>query len=177
MNDETGRRRFLELAGTGTALSLAGCASLQNDAGTPTGTATEDTADKVATVAVAVRPDQATLEQERQKVRSELRAGNISRSEAQQRIKSVQEGLRSDAVLSFTTRASSNPDLTVEDSISNVGVLLVTGPSTALIEALSFDEVNALLPKATFDRVKSQSQSRSRTQTRTRSGTDTTTPG
>lgn len=177
MNDETGRRRFLELAGTGTALSLAGCASLQNDAGTPTGTTTEDNSGTLATVAIAVRPDQAKLEQERQTVRSELRAGNISRSEAQQRIEEVQQDLRSKAVLSFTTRASSNPDLTVKDSISNLGVLLVTGPSTALIEALSFDEVNALLPKATFDRVKSQSQSRSPTQTRTRSDTETTTPG
>lgn len=154
MNSETRRRRFLQLAGLSTALSLAGCQALQNDdgdAGPTTATATGTT-----TVTVAVQPDQATLEQQRQQIRTELQTGNISRYEAQQQLQTVRGNLRSDAVAAFRERAGSTPELTVLESMDRLGALLVSGSPGALIGVLSVEAVSALLPKAAFQEVKAQ---------------------
>lgn len=86
MDSETRRRRFLQLAGLGSALSLAGCQALQNDGGSA-GQTTATTGGTV-TVTVAVQPDRDTLEQQRQEIRSEMQAGNIS-----SRPKPVQDAL------------------------------------------------------------------------------------
>lgn len=154
MNSETRRRRFLQLAGLSTALSLAGCQALQNDDGDAGPTTA--TANGTATVTVAVRPDQAILEQRREQIRSELQAGTISRYEAQQQLQTVQEELRSDAVAAFIERASSNSELSIVEAIDRLGVILVSGTPRVLIGVLSAEAVNALLPKAAFQQVKAQ---------------------
>lgn len=191
------RRRILELAGTGTALSLAGCSALQNPSddstdpqGTPDAQETDDPQETTesrtddrgtsrdgtetpadgspggdATVTVAVRADQQILQQRQQEIQSELEAGNISRSEAQQRARRLQFELNIQAAASFQQRASSMPGLTVEDSIGQFGVLLVSGSTAALIDSLGFAEVNALLEDATFQRVKSRAQQQPETAT------------
>lgn len=167
MDFDADRRRFLELAGTGTAASLAGCSGLrdtlgsQEDAGTGTGTG----GDGDQQVAVAVQADQQALQRRQQEIQSALSSGNISRSEAQAEYRSAQEDLRSDAVASFAERAESNPDLTVADSLDRFGLLLVGGSPAALLATLSSGAVNALLPQTTFQQAKSQAQQGTATST------------
>lgn len=168
MDFDTGRRRFLQLAGTGTALSLAGCSALDGDAAAQDDT--ETTTDGGRTTALAVRTDREQLRKRQQEIQSALSSGNISRSEAQKRYQTAQRELRSEAVASFRERAASNSDLSVVDAVEQFGVLLVSGSATALIDALSFSSVDALLPEETFRQARQQAQRQSP------GGASTTTP-
>ena len=158
MEFDTGRRRFLEIAGTGAALSLAGCNAQQTD-GETTGTTGSG-----ATVTVAVQPDQEQLQQREDEIRSQLESGNISQTEAQEQFRTAQSELRSAAVSSFEEQAAES-GLTIEDSIEQFSVLLVSGPATALIDALSFEMVNGLLPAETFQQAKEQVTTQTATDT------------
>ncbi len=184
MDFDTGRRRFLELAGTGTAFSLAGCSALQDDAasqaqttGTESGDAPSSGASRQATV--ALRADQQALQERQQEISSELRSGNISRSQAQQQYQTAQQELLSDAVTSFEERVESTESLSVVDSVERFGVFLVEGPAATILDTLSFDPVNALLSAATFQQAKQQAQRAQQgpqtgTATREGAGTNTT---
>lgn len=163
MEFDSGRRRFLELATAGTALSLAGCSALEDQATTGTdspaaeGTSGEGQRQRVA---VSTPADQQQLQQRQREIQANVSSGNISRSEAQQRYQTAQQELRSDAVASFRERASSTSDLRVVDSLEQFGVLLVSGTPTALIETLSFTLVNALLPADAFQQAKTRVEQR-----------------
>jgi len=159
MEFDTGRRRFLEIAGTGAALSLAGCNAQQTD-----GETTEAAGSNGATVTVAVQPDQEQLQQREDEIRSQLESGNISQTEAQEQFRTAQSELRSAAVSSFEEQAAES-GLTIEDSIEQFSVLLVSGPATALIDALSFEMVNGLLPAETFQQAKDQVTTQTATET------------
>lgn len=152
MEFDTGRRRFLELAGTGTALSLAGCSAVQ-DSVAP---GSEEPSDGEKAVAIAVSVDQQKMQQRQQEIRSEFDSGNITRKEAQERYQTVQTELRKKAVASFTEQVKSDSELTIKDSVDQFGVVLVTGPATGLIDLLSETDVQGLFPKATFQRAKQQ---------------------
>jgi hypothetical protein len=166
MDFETDRRRFLELAGTGTALSLAGCSALQDDAVSQTTTAgTDGSGDGSRRVAVTLQPDQQRLQERRQEIQSELSSGNVSRSEAQQQYQTAQQELLTRAVDSFRQRAGSTENLRVVGTVERFGIVLVAGGPATLIDSLSFETVNALLPQETFQRAKSQAQQGSGTGT------------
>lgn len=172
MDFETDRRRFLELAGTGTALSLAGCSALQNDAASQTTTTgTGEGGDGSRRVAVTVQPDQQKLQKRRQEIQSELSSGNVSRSEAQQQYQTAQQNLLTEAVESFRQRADSTENLRVVGAVEQFGIVLVAGAPTSLIDSLSFDVVNALLPQETFQQAKSQAQQQNATGTANESST------
>jgi hypothetical protein len=158
MDFETDRRRFLELAGTGTALSLAGCSALQNDAASQTTTGTDGSGDGSRRVAVTVEPDQQKLQERRQEIQSKLSSGNVSRSEAQQEYQTAQQELLTQAVDSLRQRADSTSDLRVVGAVERFGIVLIAGAPTSLIDSLSFETVNALLPQETFQQAKSQAQ-------------------
>lgn len=167
MDLDTDRRRVLALAGTGTAASLAGCSALQGATDSPdsTDTTPDGTSDSQETVVVAVQADQQKLQQRQQKIQSDLQAGNISRSEAQKQFRTVQNQLRSKAVTSFKQRTNSNSGLTINGSVNQFGILLVSGPATTLINSLTFPEVNGLLPEDTFQQAKSQVEQQNGTST------------
>ena len=161
MEFDSERRRFLQLTGTGTALSLAGCSALQDQEAVGTNTTAAEGSNgknQRQRVAVATPADQQKLQQRQQKIQSELSSGNISRSEAQKRYRTAQRELRSNAISSFRERAKSMSNLKVVDSLAQFGVLLVAGTPTALIQTLSFKPVNALLPAATFQQAKTRLQ-------------------
>jgi hypothetical protein len=164
---DTGRRRFLELAGTGTAFSLAGCSALQDDASSQAQTTTEagsesggasTAGDASRRATVAIRADQQALQRRQQEISAELRAGNISRSEAQQQFQTAQRELLAEEVTAFQDRADSTETLAVVDSVEQFGVFLVEGPATTVLDTLSFDPVNALLPTATFQEAERRAQ-------------------
>ncbi|MDS0300357.1 hypothetical protein NDI76_16545 [Halogeometricum sp. S1BR25-6] len=166
MDFETDRRQFLELAGTGTALSLAGCSALQDDAAQQTTTTgAGESGDGSRRVAVTVQPDQQKLQQRRQEIQSELSSGNVSRSEAQQQYQTAQQELLTQAVDSFRQRADSTSNLSVVGAVEQFGIILIAGAPAALIDSLSFETVNALLPQETFQQAKSQAQQGSGTGT------------
>lgn len=176
MDFDTDRRRFLELAGTGTALSLAGCSALQNGANSQESAQTGDgtaggSSGGEQRVAVAAQADQQKLQQRQQEIQSELSSGNISRSEAQQQYQTAQQKLRTNAVESFRERVNSNPNLSIVNTIDEYGILLVSGTAGALIQSISFDVVNALLPKNTFQQAKSQLQQQQQAQNSTSTST------
>lgn len=158
MEFDSERRRFLELTATGTALPLAGCSALENQATTGTDSpTTEGSSDgQQRRVAVSTPADQQQLQQRQREIQANVSSGNISRSEAQQRYQTAQQELRSSAVTSFRERAGSMSDLRIVDSLDQFGVLLVSGTPTALIETLSLAPVNALLPADTFQQAKTQ---------------------
>lgn len=169
MKENPNRRRFLELAGTGTALTLAGCNGGSQTTTTieesptsadPSQQTTQTSSPEPAKrdVAVAVQADQQELQKQQQQLQSELKAGNISRQEAAKQFQSVKDELRNKAVSSFRERVGSTSALSISDSVSQYGILLVSGSPTTLIDSLDYSEVSALLPIATFEQAKSQSQ-------------------
>ena len=185
MSPGTNRRRFLALASTGTALSLAGCPAFQSDTEptadgqdtTPGSASAQDTpetdtpetpdvaAGETETVTVAVQPDQQRLRERQRRIQSELQAGNITRAEAQQQAQTAERDLRQQALASFRERAGSTDSLSIVDTLDQFGVLLVSGSAPSLIGTLRFARVNALLPAQTFQQAKEQVQQRSQSPT------------
>lgn len=168
MDDTTGRRRFLELAGTGTAISIAGCNAFQSDGGD--GTTETDGSDGTggsggggeATVTLAVQPDQEELEQRQSEIQAEVQSENMSQLEArrayQQRVQQAQAELTKAAAETFEGRVADESALTIDDSISQFGVFLLTGTPVALIDTLSYEEVGQLLPEPVFEEAQAQAQ-------------------
>ncbi len=167
MDFDSSRRRFLELAGTGTALSLAGCSGLGGDAegsttdGSPAdesttdgGPAATDGAEQTdgadRTVAVAVQADQEELATEREAIQSKVQEGELSREEASAEFQSVQERLRSEAIAAVRERIESEGALAIDDAIEEFGLLLVSGSPAALLDTLSYSQVQAIAPESAF---------------------------
>lgn len=152
MDATTGRRRFLELAGTGTVLSVAGCNALQSD-----GTTTDDDIEG-RVVAVQVQPGQeaqADLQARQREIQGEVQSGNLSQQEAREEIQTLQQEALAEGIDSFRSR-SDELGVTVEDSLDQFGVLLISGSADSLLDALETDEVGAMFPQETFEEAKAQ---------------------
>jgi len=109
-------------------------------------------------VTVSVEPDQEQLRERQQEIQSELQAGNLTQSEAQAEYRTAQESLIEEAISTFEERATSDLGLTIDDSVSEAGALLITGPPAGLIDTLSVESVTGLFPQATFERIRSQAR-------------------
>lgn len=163
MEITTPRRRFLKVAGTGTALSLAGCNALQDQSdGDGDG---DGGGDGSPTVTLAVEPDRDALEQRQQEIRDQLQSNEIGRQEAQQQLQQAQTELLNNATDAFETRAEGESGITVDDSVTDVGVFLVSGEPGALVGLLSAEEVAALLPEASFADAQAQASTPTEVQT------------
>ncbi|WP_299269436.1 hypothetical protein [Halorientalis sp.] len=178
MLSNTNRRRFMQLAGTGTALSIAGCNALQSD-GTPTADDTDDSSggetSGSATVTLQIQLGQQAqrqLQQQQIQVQSQIQSGELSQSEGQSRIREASAELYGDAIDSFQSENDGDTELTVEDSVEAFGVILVSGTPEALIDSLSRDAVGSLFAESTFQQAQSQAQQ----QTQAPSGDTTGTP-
>lgn len=171
MDLEHDRRRFLELAAPATAAALAGCSSLTDspsdaDSGSEASSQTTTGAPAEARqVGLSVEPDQEALRERQGAIQSELQAGNITRTQAQQQFREAQTELLGEAMTSFRERADETAGLTVEDSVQQFGVLLVAGSPAALIDTLSVEGVAGLLPQATFEEAKSRARTATATGT------------
>lgn len=173
MVEFTDRRQFLQLAGTGTALSLAGCGGSQpDDSGESTAelTNSETPAQTTgtpedATVTVVVQPDQQALQQRRSEIQSQLEGGNVSQREAQQQYRSAQAELTREAANTFTQRVSEMDALTIDESITRFGAFLVSGAPAALIEVLSLQVVQGLFAESVFSDIQSRASEQTQTQT------------
>jgi hypothetical protein len=153
MFDDTGRRQFLQLAGTGTAASLAGCSALSNhqgDGGEGGGEGGEP-----ATVALAVQPDQQSLQELQAEIQSQVQSGELDPQQAQAQFQRRRTELTRGAVDTFRNRTG-NVSVSVDNSVARFGVLLVSGDPAALIETLAFEEVSGLFPASTFEQAQAQ---------------------
>lgn len=159
MVDHTDRRRFLQAAGTGTVLSLAGCSAFQLDGGDDRG-ASGSTGGEEATVTVAVQPDREALRERRSEIQSRVQSGNLSRQEARMEMQSARAELMRDATGAFERRVDDESALAIEDSVAEIGAYRVTGSTTALIGTLSATEVGALLPESRFEEARSRASAR-----------------
>ncbi|WP_251343231.1 hypothetical protein [Haloplanus halophilus] len=155
MFDDTDRRQFLQLAGTGTALSMAGCSALSNHGG-DAGAGGEGGSGR-ATVTLGVQPDQESMQQLQSEIRSRIESGEIDRMEAQQEFRTRRMELTREAVSQFRNRTG-NVSITVDDTVDQFGVMLVTGRPAALVESLGFEEVNGLFPASVFEEARSQAE-------------------
>ncbi|WP_049936257.1 hypothetical protein [Haloplanus natans] len=149
MFDDTGRRQFLQLAGTGTAASLAGCSALSNHQGEGGGGA------EPATVTLAVRPDRQSLQELQSEIQSQVQSGELDPQQAQAQFQRRRTELTRNAVDTFRNRTG-NVSVSVDNTVAQFGVLLVSGDPAALIETLAFEEVSGLFPAATFEQAQAQ---------------------
>jgi hypothetical protein len=151
MFDDTGRRRFLQLAGTGTAASMAGCSALSNhNDGGAGGDGTEP-----ATVTLAVQPDQQSLQELQSEIQSQVQSGELDRMQAQREFQQRRAELTRNAVDAFRNRTG-NVSVSVDDTVAQFGVMRVSGEPAALIETLSFEEVSGLFPASAFEQARTQ---------------------
>jgi hypothetical protein len=158
MFDDTGRRRFLQLAGTGTALSLSGCNALSNhDGDEAAGGASDTDGADARTVTFAVRPDQQSLQTLQSEIQERVQSGELDRTEAQAEFRSRRLELTTEAVDAFRNRTT-GASMTVDDAVSQFGVVLVSGDATALIDALAFEEVGGMLPASAFEQARTQAE-------------------
>lgn len=157
MDFTTDRRRFLQLAGTGAAFSLAGCNSIQNPQQQTT-TAADDGTGDTATVTLALEIDQEALQEEQVKLQQELQNGTINQTEAQERFRNLQTELIGDAMSSFQERVQDDSSIQIDDTAEQLGIVLVSGEPSALIETLSNEEARGLFPEATFEEAQAQAQ-------------------
>lgn len=153
MEISTPRRRFLELVGTGTALSLAGCNALQNQTGDDPGPDAD-----TPTVTLQIQPDQMELQERTNELRQQLQSGDISQEEAQQQAAEAEQELVSQAVETFQGRAADTDGFTIEDSLEDYGFFLVSGNARAIIDTLEFEEVNVISSPRMFERAQQQIQ-------------------
>lgn len=181
MPSNTNRRRFIQLAGTGAALSLAGCNALQSD-GTPTdGTPTDGGSAGRRTVTLQIQLGQQAqrqLQQQQLQIQTQIQSGELSESEGRSQIREASAELYAEAIDSFETGVASESNITVEDSVEAYGVVLVSGNSEALIDSLSADAVGSMYPESTFEQARSQAQQETQTPsggTPTDSGSDQST--
>ncbi|MFB6255590.1 MAG: hypothetical protein ABEH58_02505 [Haloplanus sp.] len=149
MFDSTGRRQFLQLAGTGTAASLAGCSALSSQQG--------DSGEGAApaTVTLAVQPDQQSLQELQSEIQSQVQSGELDPQQARAQFERRRTELTRSAVDTFRNRTG-NVSVSVDNTVAQFGVLLVSGDPAALIETLAFEEVSGLFPASTFEQAQAQ---------------------
>lgn len=155
MELEPKRRRFLELAGTGLTLSLAGCSAPSPSDGQA---ATDGTVGQTATVTLALEIDQQALQDVQSRLTQELQNGTVNRSEAQEELYAAEADLLAEAAATFRDRIADREAISVADSAEQIGVLLLSGTPTALIETLTYPEVRGLFSEATFQQALAQVQ-------------------
>lgn len=139
---DVSRRQLLAATGVGLGLATAGCAGAS---GERTATAFLQQSEE----------NQAEIEEESQRLRQELRSGNLTRQEASQQYSELQTELNDELEENARTEAESL-GLTVEDSISQQGrapLLLVSGSPDALLDFVELDIVAGISSAEQFDEI------------------------
>lgn len=161
------RRRFLQLAGTGAAASIAGCSSLGlndgQDANESDGEGDEDA--NVETVDVpesaltaAVQADQDEVQKLRSELSQQMEDGDLSQQEARQELQQKQLELRAEAATELETELEESDDLSVEGTIGEAGAVLIDGDADAMRTALNDGMMSALLPGEQFASIQQRQQ-------------------
>lgn len=153
MELDTNRRRFLELAGTGGVLSLAGCSAPMPD------TTVENTGDgpaETATVTVALEIDEEALQAAREDLVTKIQNGTINQTAAQEQLYTTERELLAEAASTFRDHLETTEALSEENAATEIGVLLVSGTPAALIDSIARPEVRGLFSAETFEQALAQ---------------------
>lgn len=149
MGDPTAtRRRLLEGAGVGGSALLAGCADQLGLGGSD---ATEQTdsggaaGDGVGAIAAV---DQEALRQEQSELREALRAGNITRAEAQEQAAELREEYVSDAVTALSEMAEATDGISVGEEFPSLGAVILTGEAGPIVGILDSEATRALVSRS-----------------------------
>lgn len=167
MENLRNRRRFLQLAGTGAAASIAGCSSLGlndgQDANESDGEGDEDA--NVETVDVpesaltaAVQADQDEVQKLQSELSQQMEDGDLSQQEARQELQQKQLELRAEAATELETELEESDDLSVEGTIGEAGAVLIDGDADAMRTALNDGMMSALLPGEQFASIQQRQQ-------------------
>jgi len=157
MQDRTPRRRFLQLAGTGAVVSVAGCSSLDQDTEDPENGSDDDGDDDereagaefVVTAAMDISDED--LMEAQQEIEQAVEDGELDEEEAQVRAQEMQVELIAEAVAAFESHVEGDDGLQVHEAAEEAGVVLLEGNAEALLGALTLDEVAGILDEEQFE--------------------------
>lgn len=150
------RRRFVQAAGTGAALSVTGYTTL--DEHNQDEESESDRADEVSEsgIGLVVSPDDEELAELEQEIREQVEEGEISEMEAQMAFQERRAELVADTTEAFENELDEDDEIDVRDSIPEAGVLLVEGDAEALLALLDRDRVEALITAETYAEIEQQ---------------------
>lgn len=141
-NPTLNRRRVLELSGIGTGVAVAGCMN-QVDSG--------DGESRQVTVSLEI--DQEEIQQRQQELQQQAMTGNASEEELQEEQEEIQQ-LQQEAVTEAVETAESefeDAGVTIEDQLEGQGLLLVSGPDSAILDSLEVEVVQAIAAGGLFE--------------------------
>jgi adenylosuccinate synthase len=106
-----------------------------------------------------VEPDQQAMQEARANAMQQ--GGNMTRQEQQEAMQAAQEQMQEIVAeaIADAEAALEDTDVTVQDTASQQGALLIEGPATQLIDLLDADAVGGLVSAASFDELGQQQQS------------------
>jgi hypothetical protein len=159
MDDVLSRRRVLEAGGVGAALSVAGCNSFGSQEPQDGDAGGDGSGGGTTTVTVFADVDQEELQSFQQTLQQQVQSGEIGRREAQSRAQEKQVELLTASVESFEERAAETEGLSVSDTVTESGVLLVEGQPGPVLGTLEYDSVHGLLGKSEFEQYSQAGQS------------------
>lgn len=153
------RRRVLEAAAAGTALSVAGCSALDDDAGGPEedpdveadgdgADAPELEGEAAATIAVDIEARMAEIEAE---INARVEEGEIDQEEAQAEFQEAQIEALEAATAAVEAYAQDVDGLSVVESNVQAGAMLVDGDAVAILDTLDEEDVAALVSAEQFE--------------------------
>ncbi|WP_253737836.1 hypothetical protein [Halohasta salina] len=144
-NPTFNRRRVLELSGIGTGVAVAGC---MGQTGGGDGENRQ--------VAVSLQIDQEEVQRRQQELQQKAISGNASEEELQAEQEEIQE-LQQEAVADAVETAESefaDAGLTVEDRLEGQGLLLISGPDSAILDTLETEIVQAMAAGSLFEQAR-----------------------
>ncbi|WP_241432950.1 hypothetical protein [Halorubrum tebenquichense] len=156
---DTPRRRVLAAAATGSTLGLAGCGDLggsDGDAagqtddgndGTDGGDGSGSGEDASATVALDVQDEIQTAQED---IRTRVQEGNLSQEDARAELLDAQREIVSAAVDDLGSYAADVDGFGIDEANERAGLVLVSGPAAAVLDALEADPVSGLLSADDF---------------------------
>ncbi|MCU4739920.1 hypothetical protein OB955_10305 [Halobacteria archaeon AArc-m2/3/4] len=170
MENLRNRRRFLQLAGTGAAASIAGCSSLGLDDGQDgngdgdDGNGADEDGEFEATdvpdsaLTAVTQADQEALQERQAELAQQVEDGDLSEQEYNQEIQQEQLELTTEATAELESDLEETDGLSVEGTIGEAGAVLVDGDAEAMRTALNDGVMSALVPGEEFAAVEQQMQ-------------------
>lgn len=146
MTPSQSRRRFLQIASAGTISAVAGCNGIPGSLSSQDGSSFEPE-DGVLT---QVGPTQEESQEIRENVLAEAEENGWSESEFRQELNDRFEQRVQEELASFEDWASNQDGVTVKDRVDEVGIVLITGDDSAILDALRNGDLGMLLPGSDF---------------------------
>lgn len=134
------RRRFLQSAGVGGSALLAGCSERLNVA------SEDDDSDGERQAGVVADIDESDIRAIQSEIQEEVEEGELEQAEAQQELRDRQRELLEREVGTLAETLESELSVTAGEQIPELGAVRASGDASALFDALTLDDVKALIP-------------------------------